>query len=556
MRLFFIDFKSILHYTITVNYLKEVFMKRLKLKSVFTKYMITFMLLIVFIAIILGVMVTTIANNYTKEARQRELYDTNLLFKTSVLGMNGEYETLEEKLKANEAQIMENLNVALFATPDCGVIILDPTGKIAFFAYKDAQTSELVVKYGETANLESTIILKSQLSEAYMREIYEKRNHSTTSDLGDFFSKGVIFYATALSDLPKEDTESTDTNTEAKDDESTDTSIQEPTLGENEIGVILTFSGAQGQADIVQEMSRTIVMTVIWILVASLIAIYGVSYSVTKPLREISRAARDFSHGKYDTRVPVRGNDELAELAKSFNDLATVVQHREEMQNIFLSNASHDLRTPMTTIAGFIDGILDGAIPPDKQEYYLNIIKNEIKRLSRLVTSLLDVSRLQSGERKFEMKPFNICEVVSQTVISLESKIEEKHLDVDCEFEDFDMLVIGDKDAINQVVYNLCHNAIKFAKENGKYRITIKTEGDKVRVNVYNEGVGIPKEEIPFVFDRFFKGDKSRGLDKTGAGLGLFISKTIILAHGEDLSVESEYGKYCMFTFTLKKGKK
>jgi signal transduction histidine kinase len=226
------------------------------------------------------------------------------------------------------------------------------------------------------------------------------------------------------------------------------------------------------------------------------------------------------------------------------------------MQNIFLSNASHDLRTPMTTIAGFIDGILDGAIPPDKQEYYLNIIKNEIKRLSRLVTSLLDVSRLQSGERKFEMKPFNICEVVSQTVISLESKIEEKHLDVDCEFEDFDMLVIGDKDAINQVVYNLCHNAIKFAKENGKYRITIKTEGDRVRVNVYNEGVGIPKEEIPFVFDRFFKCDKSRGLDKTGAGLGLFISKTIILAHGEDLSVESEYGKYCMFTFTLKKGKK
>lgn len=539
-------------------------MKRLKLKSVFTKYMIIFMLLILFIAIILGVMVTTIANNYTKEARQRELYDTNLLFKTSLLGMSGEYDTLEGRLKANESQIMENLNVALFATPDCGVIILDPTGKIAFFAYKDAQTSELVVKYGEKANLDSTIISKSQLSENYMREIYEKRNLSSSSDLGDFFSKGVIFYATALSDLPKDDEETdTSTNTdtditpiEANTSDDTNESPQEPALGENEIGVILTFSGAQGQADIVQEMSRTIIMTVIWILVASLIAIYGVSYSVTKPLREISRAARDFSHGKYDTRVPVRGNDELAELAKSFNDLATVVQHREEMQNIFLSNASHDLRTPMTTIAGFIDGILDGAIPQDKQEYYLKIIKNEIKRLSRLVTSLLDISRLQSGERKFDMKPFNICEVVSQTVISLESQIEEKHLDVECDFEDFDLIVIGDKDAINQVVYNLCHNAIKFAKENGKYKITIKTEDDKVRVNVYNEGIGIPREEIPFVFDRFFKGDKSRGLDKTGAGLGLFISKTIILAHGEDLTVESEYGEYCMFTFTLKKGKK
>ncbi len=540
-------------------------MKRLRLKSVFTKYMIIFMLLIIFIAIILGVMVTTIANNYTKEARQRELYDTNLLFKTSVLGMSGEYETLEDRLKANEVQIMENLNVALFATPDCGVIILDQTGKIAFFAYKDAQTSELVVKYGEKANVDSAIISKSQLSLDYMKEIYEKRNLSSTSHLDSFFSKSVISYATALSDLPKDDEDSTDTDDSTNTDiatidanHSTDTSQEpsEPILGENELGVILTFSGAQGQTDIVQEMTRTIVMTVIWILVASLIAIYGVSYSVTKPLREISRAAKDFSHGKYDTRVPVRGNDELAELAKSFNDLATVVQHREEMQNIFLSNASHDLRTPMTTIAGFIDGILDGAIPQEKQEYYLNIIKNEIKRLSRLVTSLLDVSRLQSGERKFDMKPFNICEVVSQTVISFESQIEQKQLDVECDFEDFDLIVIGDKDAINQVVYNLCHNAIKFSNEKSKYKITIKSVLDKVSVSIYNEGVGIPKEELPFVFDRFFKGDKSRGLDKTGAGLGLFISKTIILAHGEDLTVESEYGKYCMFTFTLKKGKK
>ena len=534
-------------------------MKRLKLKSVFTKYMLIFMLLIIFIAVILGTMVTTIASNYTREARQRELYDTNLLFKTSVLGMSGEYETLEEKLKANETQILENLNVALFATPDCGVIILDSQGKIAFFAYKDADTSELVVKYGEKANQDSNIILKSQLSESFMWDIYEERNMSSASNLGDFFSKSVIYYATALSDLPKEESSDQDTqvqtesNTELSEDSDTNEEPKEPILGENEIGVILTFSGAQGQPDMITEMTRTIVLTVIWILVASLIAIYGVSYTVTKPLREMSRAANDFSHGKYDTRVPVRGNDELAELAKSFNDMATVVQHREEMQNIFLSNASHDLRTPMTTIAGFIDGILDGAIPPDKQEYYLNIIKNEIKRLSRLVTSLLDVSRLQSGERKFEMKPFNICELVSQTIISFESQIEEKKLDVDCDFEDFDLMVIGDKDAISQVVYNLCHNAIKFSYEQGKYRVSIKSVADKVEISVYNEGIGISAEELPFVFDRFFKSDKSRGLDKTGAGLGLFISKTIILAHGEDLVVESEYKKYCKFTFTLKK---
>lgn len=544
-------------------------MKKLRLKSVSTKYMIIFMLVIVLIAMIMGVTISTIATNHTRESQQQELYDTNLLFKATLLGMDGEYETLEDQLKANESQIMENLNVAFFATPDCGVIILDNKGKIAFFAYKDAQTSELVVKYGETAYLSSDVISSAYLSEDLMRSIYEERNLAGSDDLSSFFSKSVIFYLTALSDLPNDDSSDdsnesentdSDTNTDISNDTDLDTDADtstqpsEPELGENEMGVILTFSGAQGQPDIIQEMMRTIILTVMWILAVAIIAIYGVSYYVTKPLREISHAAKEFSHGKYDTRVPVRGNDELAELATSFNDLATVVQHREEMQNIFLSNASHDLRTPMTTIAGFIDGILDGAIPADKQEYYLNIIKSEIKRLSRLVTSLLDVSRLQSGERKFEMKPFNICEVVSQTIISFESQIEEKHLDVDCQFDDFDMMVIGDKDAINQVVYNLCHNAIKFSYEKGKYRVSIKREENKVRVTVYNEGIGIPSEELPFVFDRFFKSDKSRGLDKTGAGLGLFISKAIISAHGEDLKVESEHGKYCSFSFTLKKG--
>ena len=544
-------------------------MKKLKFKSVFIKYTIVFMAVIILTATILGVMVTTIVGKYTLESRQKQLYDANLLFKTSVLGFGGEYDSFEEKLKANESQLRENLTVALFGIPECGVIILDNVGNIAFFAYKDTKTSDLVVVYGEEANEKSDILYKSQLSERYMWEVYDDRNMSSDSTLGNFFSKSVIFYATAISNpLTNEEneeneetadssigTEDTDLGTDSDTDTDTDLTPPEPILGENEEGVVLTFSGAQGQIDMAEEMMNTIIITVIWILIAALIAVYGVTYTITRPLREISEAAKEFSKGKYDARVPVRGNDELAELAKSFNELATKVQYREEMQNTFLSNASHDLRTPMTTIAGFIDGILDGAIPEDKQEYYLNIIKNEIKRLNRLVTSLLDISRLQSGEREFEMKSFNLCELVSQTVISFEARIEEKKLQVECDFEDFDMNVMGDKDAINQVVYNLCHNALKFSKEGGAYKISIKSEGEKIRFTIYNEGIGIASEELPFVFDRFFKSDKSRGLDKTGAGLGLFICKTIITGHGEELSVESEYEKYCKFTFTLKKAK-
>ena len=532
-------------------------MKKLKFKSVFTKYVIIFMAVIILTAAILGIMVTTIVGKYTLESRQKSLYDANLLFKTTVSNFaKAEDENLEQKLKDNEAQLKENLTVALFGMPECGVIILDNVGNIAFFAYKDTKTSDLVFKYGEEALVNSQILQQSKLSERYMWDIYEERNVSNDSSLNSFFTKSVVFYATAISNpqIKDESTEETDTdNSESSVEGEEIIPPPPPVLGENEIGVILTFSGAQGQTDMAEEMMNTIILTVVWILIAALIAVYGVTYTVTRPLREISEAAKEFSKGKYDARVPVRGDDELAELAKSFNELATKMQYREEMQNTFLSSASHDLRTPMTTIAGFIDGILDGAIPEDKQEYYLKVIKSEIQRLNRLVTSLLDISRLQSGERKFEMKEFNLCELVSQTVISFENKIEEKKLQVECDFEDFDMMVIGDKDAINQVVYNLCHNALKFSKDGGAYRITVKTEEDKVRFTIYNEGIGISKEDLPFIFDRFYKSDKSRGLDKTGAGLGLFICKTIITEHGEDLTVKSEYEKYCEFTFTLKK---
>ena len=523
------------------------------------------MAIMFFTVAILGILVTTIVGNYATETKKKELYETNILFRTTVLGMNGDYEQLTDKLKSHENALKENLNVAFFAMSDCGVIIADSQGDIALYAYRDSKSGEPVIMYGNEIASELEIINKNTISANIMKDIYSSRNIYRDSDLGDFFSKSVDLYATAISLPPLVDNSSeadnngnenqhpnTDTGTDS-DTSSKEEKPEEDELGKNEIGVIVTFAGAQGQIDMADEMMSSIIITVIWITLCALVAIYGFSYSVMKPLRDISKAAKDFSHGKYDTRVKVRGDDEIAELATSFNNLATVVQARDEMQNTFLSNASHDLRTPMTTIAGFIDSILDGAIPPEKQEYYLKIIKSEIKRLSRLVASLLDISRMQSGERRFEMKEFNICELARQTVISFENQLEEKKLDVEFDFDDFDINVIGDKDAINQVIYNLCHNAIKFSYEKGKYKVSIKNENDKIRFTMYNEGIGIIKDEIPFVFDRFFKSDKSRGLDKTGAGLGLFITKTIIEAHGEKISVNSEYGKYCEFSFTLKK---
>jgi len=206
----------------------------------------------------------------------------------------------------------------------------------------------------------------------------------------------------------------------------------------------------------------------------------------------------------------------------------------------------------LTSISGFIDGILDGVIPPERHEYYLQMVSDEVKRLSRLVASLLDLSRIQAGERKFTMSTFDICEMGRQILISFEQKIDEKNLQVSFECDEDSMTVIADRDAIYQVFYNLCDNAVKFASEGGAFWISIrKLKNRKVLVSVYNEGQGISKEDLPFVFERFYKSDKSRGLNKSGVGLGLFISKTIVDAHGEKIWVESEAERDCCFNFTV-----
>ena len=260
----------------------------------------------------------------------------------------------------------------------------------------------------------------------------------------------------------------------------------------------------------------------------------------------MSRAAREYAAGKFDVRVPVKGNDEISDLAIAFNNMADALSGVETQRSSFLANVAHDLRTPMTTIAGFIDGILAGAIPQEKQAYYLELIASEVRRLSRLVSSLLDITRIQAGERKFTSVAFDICEMARQILISFEKSIDEKKLNVEFLTDEDSMMAYADRDAIYQVLYNICHNAVKFSRVGGLLCISIKEKNKKIFVSVKNEGDG-----IPYVFDRFYKSDKSRGLDKTGVGLGLYIVKAIINAHKEEIWVDSVEGENCTFSFTL-----
>ena len=318
-------------------------------------------------------------------------------------------------------------------------------------------------------------------------------------------------------------------------------------------GVLLICADSSDWRDLRDSTVQVIVAASLWVMLAALIATYFITERIVTPLKEMSRAAKSFAAGKFDVRVPVHGNDEVADLARAMNNMAQSLEALDNMRTSFMANVSHDLRTPMTTISGFIDGILDGVIPADQQTYYLGIVSEEVKRLSRLVSQLLDLSRIQAGDRKFVSAPFDICEVSRLILISFEQKIDQKRLDVEFECEQENMYVFADRDAMYQIVYNLVDNAVKFSKERGVLRISLDTvkKGQKVRIRVYNQGQGIAKEDLPYVFERFYKSDKSRGLDKKGVGLGLYISKTIVEAHNESITVDSVHGEWCEFTFTL-----
>lgn len=291
------------------------------------------------------------------------------------------------------------------------------------------------------------------------------------------------------------------------------------------------------------------------VFLAALITIYVISRRTTQPLSEIVTAAKSYAKGRFDYKIEVVGNDEVAELASAINDMSVSLKHLDELRNSFLGNVSHDLRTPMTTIAGFVEGILDGTIPPEKHEKYLNIISQEVRRLSRLVNTLLEVSRFESGA---DLKPtdFNLSETARTVLISLESKISKKNIDIEFDTGDEDIFVNADSDSIHRVIFNLLDNAVKFTPERGKISINISYVFDgrkkrKAQLSVYNSGDGIAKEELSHIFDRFYKSDSSRGLDKSGTGLGLYIAKTTLLNHGEDISVDSVSGEYTEFKFTL-----
>jgi signal transduction histidine kinase len=318
------------------------------------------------------------------------------------------------------------------------------------------------------------------------------------------------------------------------------------------VGYIFLSSISNAMVDIWRQFAGVFLFIAAIVLLLTFVISFITTKRQAEPLNEMANAARRFARGDFSVRVEDEGRiDEIGQLTEAFNTMADSLQRSESLRRDFIANVSHELKTPMTVISGFSDGILDGTIPPGNERKYLEVISSETKRLSRLVRTMLDMSRLRSISPETILRgSFDLSEVIRVTLLGLGVKIDAKQLDIDAELPEEPIITRGDKDSITQVVYNLIDNAVKFAEKGSVVRISLWKKGHKAYVSTENKGETIPADEMPLIFDRFHKTDRSRSEDRDGVGLGLYIVKTILDNHNEDIYVTSGDGM-TKFTFTL-----
>ena len=315
-------------------------------------------------------------------------------------------------------------------------------------------------------------------------------------------------------------------------------------------GAVYSTASVSTVSNLLSAIVKLYLLSAVIPILLMFISIYTMTYRVTKPLKSMSEASKAMARGDFSRRIPVMSDDEIGELSMSFNMMTNNLAQLEGMRRSFVANVSHELKTPMTTIGGFIDGILDGTIEKDRQQYYLGIVSDEVKRLSRLVQSMLSMARLESGEFTLKPEVFDLSELICSIVISQEQRIEKSSIRITGLDEIANISVNADKDLIHQVVYNLVDNAIKFNKPEGEINFRLKTDGNNAVFTIANSGDTIPEKDMPFIFERFYKVDKSRSASKNSTGLGLYIVKTIISAHGGSIMV-SRSDSFTSFTVTL-----
>ncbi len=488
-------------------------------KTIFGKLVTIFILIIVIAFSVTGVMLSFFLNEYFSTEREEQLKDAG----AQVINAVEYYRDNAASDSVTWQWFLNNTLSFLGSSTNSIIFVVDDSGSI------------LLSNYSLDASAMSTFQQSAKENKQFAKLIQQK---SVVTEIGDYngFFRSKWF---------KDNGELWLTVGESFEYENSN--------GNSVMLVAYLHTPIKGLKQTRYEVFRYFLLSVGIAVVISFVLIYIFSIKFTRPLKQIKNAAAKISNGEFEKRLDIKSKDEIGELAQTFNQMAVALQNLEEMRRGFIANVSHELRTPMTSIRGFVEGILDGTIPPEKQGHYLTIVRDETNRLNRLVNDLLDLARMESGEHKLNIMPVDINELIRKCVINLESLFIDKKINVDADFEEESLLVSADADSIERVLYNLLHNAIKFTPENGNIGIKTRVQKNKVEVTVKDNGIGIDESEINMIWDRFYKSDKSRGKDRTGTGLGLAIIKNIINEHGQKIWVESKPGEGSSFTFTLER---
>jgi signal transduction histidine kinase len=298
---------------------------------------------------------------------------------------------------------------------------------------------------------------------------------------------------------------------------------------------------------------EVILVSLIAVLI-SVIAVYYTTTRLTRPFMEINDIVQKYSKGDYNVRIPISSIEEATQLAISFNTMADQLKDLEATRRSFVANVSHELRSPLTSMKGFLEAMQDGTIGPDEYEKYIGIVLSETKRMAVMVNDLLDLARIESGKTALKLEIFDINELIRRTLITFEARIYEHRMEVDVKFAQEQYYVEADSAQISQVLRNIIDNAIKYSPDDSKLRIATYAMKREIYVSIQDSGQGIPEQDIPHVFDRFYKVEKAHTPSKqSGTGLGLSIVKRIIDQHNQTITLKSAKGKGSTFTFTLKR---
>lgn len=488
------------------NFNKGQFIKN----NIFAKYFILFATIFLVVLTILGTTLTFLVNAYTQNENTRLLKENTQSIAASISStlivqdMNDNY-TVEKEMLCNSLEMISG-------SIDADVFVCDVEGKI-IMCKERAGAMPYLGKLQECPMHNSYSV-----GDNLLKSVYE----------GGYVGRGTVYGTPSYI-------------------------VGCPIYSGNQIMGCVFATTETNVNTLVIAVLRMFSLSALACLVIGFICIWYLTKNFVKPLRQMSKAAKQFAIGDFSYRVKVSGDDELSELGRAFNDMADALDTLESSRRSFVSNVSHELRTPMTSIGGFIDGILDGTIPREKADYYLSIVSGEIRRLSRLVVAMLNMSKIESGS--FEMKPnnYDISDQIIHILLTFEQKIEEKNIEIRGLENLKPVYIVADSDMIYQVIYNIFDNAVKFTNEGGYINVSMIDSSENIEVHIKNSGIGIDANELSKVFERFYKVDKSRSLDAKGAGLGLYIVKMMVEMHGGRIWAVSEDESSAEFIFRLPK---